>query len=457
MIDIEKIVSDLVDTYNRSSFINDNQSERDLFLCYLVICFVNHLENGYYTKTLKNLSSSGAFNKGGQVQTLSKNLKFKRKSHEEIFREFLDGVFVLNNAEKIEEMFGAFASFLEISPLRNTGATDLVIIYDHLLQRLQMMNADDRLKADFKYQEPPFDFSRLISLLADRKGAHTAYDPFATTGESSVSYALNSKNVSITTESVLQSSTYIRHKLVIAGVSNIDSKHSYALSPKSNVEPESFDVAYTLFQPTETSGVGAYEQKQKIKNIYEDKRIDSDTIFDKYREHGFIQQIIWSLKNNGIGFVVIGKGPLHRQLESKARNLLLEGNLVDAVIQLPSKLITSRTVPLYVVVLRKNRGNDRNIKFIDASSFCEFDGRRNNLVNLEKLADVYKSPNEADDFVSLVNIDDIDKNSALLTVSSYVSSLDESYEEIDVDAVRSALAKQQRITGKLLEKLNNFS
>lgn len=127
----------------------------------------------------------------------------------------------------------------------------------------------NRLDDTFDYQEPAFDFSELISLLACRNGTHTAYDPFATTGESSVSYALNSAGASITTESVLQTDKYIKQKLLIAGVSNIYTKHSYALSPTANVEHESFDVAYTLFQPTETSGVAAYESlKILIRNFW---------------------------------------------------------------------------------------------------------------------------------------------------------------------------------------------
>lgn len=324
---------------------------------------------------------------------------------------------------------------LERRTLNSFNTLELTVIYDHALQRLQLMNAENRLSKSFNYQEPPFDFSELISLLANKTEPHHAYDPFAISGESSVSYVLHNRDIEITTESVTQTSKYIHQKLLIAGAANIETKASYALSPVANVAQASFDVAYTLFQPTETEGVRDHEIKERYKKEFLDKRVDSRTIFDKYREHGFIQHIIWSLKSDGVGFVVLGKGPLHRQPENDARNLLLEGNYVDAVIQLPAKLITSRTVPLHVLVLKKNRASHKKIKFIDASAFCEFNGKCNKLIDLERLAEIYHSGTSNTSICKEVDVSEIDRNSALLTVSSYVSSEEATYEQIDTDII----------------------
>lgn len=452
MIDSESLVRDLVETFNLSGFVHDNIPQRDVFLSYLVICFVNHLEYGYYAPLLEQLSDVA--DNSDVDQLLDAGFEYKKPSHSFHFTEFFTAIINLNNVEKITQMAEKMAFLNEPGTLLNSAANELTVIYDHVLQRLQTMNAEDRLEKNFNYQEPPFDFSELIALLANRRFSHRAYDPYATTGESSVSYALHSINASITTESVMQTAKYINHKLVIAGVSEIDTKHSYALSPRANVEPESFDVAFTLFQPTETSELAEYEEKKRLNKTFTDNRIVAGTIFDKYREHGFIQHIIWSLKQDGIGFVILGKGPLHRQFESEARNLLLQGNFVDAVIQLPPKLITSRTVPLYILVMRKNRGDNTKIKFIDASSFCTFDGRCNQLTNIEKLARLYHMDNVDSGMTSLVDMHDIDPNSALLTVSSYVKSVDDHHEEIDSDLIRQELARQQKMTDLLIAKIN---
>ncbi len=442
------LVRDIVESYNHAGFTNDTELERKFFLSFLTICFINKVQKGYYQEQVELLFN--IVDADDLKAVLETN--FINKLHETLFNEVVNEA--LPDLSPLFRMTDKLSFFLEPETFENIGVHELTVIYDHVLQRLQLMNAEDRLSKDFNYQEPPFDFSELISLLANKDGPHDAYDPFATTGESSVSYVLNNANVSITTESVLQTSKYIHEKLLIAGAANIDAKHAFALSPNANVGKESFDVAYTLFQPTATEGVREHEISKRYKKEFIDGRVDSNTIFDKYREHGFIQHIIWSLKQDGIGFVVLGKGPLHRQPESEARNLLLDGNYVDAVIQLPPKLITSRTVPLYVLVLKKNRAKNTKIKFIDASSFYKFDSKCNKIKDLRALADIYHYGIADTNIYTEVDVDKIERNSALLTVSSYISSEVSAHEQIDADLIRKELAKQQKLTDYLLSKLN---
>lgn len=450
MMNTGVLVRDIVESYNHAGFTNDTEVERKFFLSFLTICFINKVQKGYYREQVELLFNIV------DVDDLKAVLEteFINKLHETLFYEVVNEALALPDLSPLFRMTDKISFLLEPEIFENIGVHELTVIYDHVLQRLQLMNAENRLSKNFTYQEPPFDFSELISLLANKTEPHHAYDPFATTGESSVSYVLNNNNVSITTESVLQTSKYIHEKLLIAGAANIDAKHAFALSPKANVGKESFDVAYTLFQPTATEGVREHEISKRYKKEFIDGRVDSNTIFDKYREHGFIQHIIWSLKQDGVGFVVLGKGALHRQPESEARNLLLDGNYVDAVIQLPPKLITSRTVPLYVLVLKKNRTRNTKIKFIDASSFCKFDGKCNKLIDLKSLADIYHSGSTDTNIYTEVDVDKIERNSALLTVSSYVSSEVSTYEQIDSDLIRKELTKQQKITDSLLLKVN---
>lgn len=449
MTDVEVLVRDIVQAYNHSGFKNDTVKEREFFLSFLTICFINHVQKGHYSEQVEllfNIVDSDDLKAVLEIDFLT-------ILHSSLFQEVVNEALALPDLSIFFKMTDKLSFLLESDVFANCNTLDLTVIYDRVLQRLQMMNAEDRLSKRFNYQEPPFDFSELVSLLANKTEPHHAYDPFAISGESSVSYVLHNKDVAITTESVTQTSKYIHQKLLIAGAANIETKESYALSPVANVNQDSFDVAYTLFQPTETEGVREHETEEKFKKEFLDERIDSKTIFDKYREHGFIQHIIWSLKKDGIGFVILGKGPLHRQVENEARNLLLERNYVDAVIQLPPKLVTSKTVPLYIFVLRKNRGNNTKIKFIDASSFCEFDGKCNKLVNLQQLADIYHSISSDTSIYTEVDVSDIDRNSALLTVSSYIASEETTYEQIDTDIIRQELAKQQKLTDHLLSKL----
>lgn len=444
MRDLEATVRDVVEAYKYSGFINDSIRERDFFLTYFVSCLLNHLESGRYSKLISAMP----------VDSDEINVEYKNDAHKQLFESI--SIQAINNSDHFELMEKQLRFLHEDNVLKGCSANQLTIIYDRVLQRLQNMNVDDRLSKKFKYQlAAPLDFSELISLLANRKSFHHAYEPFATTGESSVSYLLRNKNVAITTESVMQSSQYIAHKLVIAGASQTDAMYSYALSPLANVKPLSFDVAYTLFQPTETSEVAEYEKQKSYDKKFLDGRINGDTVFDKYREHGFIQHILWSLKNDGIGFVILGKGPLHRQFESDARKLLLEQNVIDAVIQMPTKLTASRPLALYLLVLKKNRADNKEIKFIDATSFYTFDGKQNKLDRLSQLADLYLNDGAESELMVRVPPKSIDENSSLLTVSTYVRSAQQTKDEIDSLSIREELSRQQNLTDLALFNCKN--
>lgn len=453
MMNSETLVRDIVDAYAHAGLTHDTIKQRDFFLSFLTICFINHVQKGYYSEQVELLFNIV------DTDDLKSVLEadFINKSHASLFNEVVNEALALPDLNPLYNMTDKLSFLLESEVLGNFDAHELTVVYDHVLQRLQLMNAEDRLSKNFTYQDPPYDFSELISLLAAQTGAHIAYDPLAFTGESSVSYALYNNGASITTESVSQTHKYIKHKLLIAGVKKINTMHSYALSPYANVEEESFDVAYTLLQPTKTSGVRDHEKLKGFSKEFLDGRVNSKTIFDKYREHGFIQHILWSLKSTGIGFVILGKGPLHRQFELAARKLLIDANYVDAVIQLPSKLKAFISVPLYILVVRKNRASNEKIKFIDASGFCELDGKWNKLTGLNELADMYHSGKAETEILSLVSPADIDQNTCQLTVSAYVASAAQAVEKVDVRSIRSELTHQQKLTDYYLAKLKSKS
>jgi len=445
MRELENTVRDVVEAYKYSGFIHDSIRERDFFLTYFVSCLLNHLESGRYSKLLSAMA----------LASDEITVEYKNDAHKQLFKGL--SIQATNNSDHFELMEKQLRFLHEDNVLKGCSAHQITIIYDRVLQRLQNMNVDDRLSKKFKYQlAVPLDFSELISQLANRKSYHHAYDPFATTGESSVSYLLRNEDVAITTESVMQSTQYITHKLVLAGATQIEAKYSYALSPIANVKPMSFDVAYTLFQPTETSEVAEYEKQKSYGKKFLDGRINEDTVFDKYREHGFIQHILWSLKSEGIGFVILGKGPLHRQFESDARKLLLEQNVIDAVIQLPAKLTASRPLALYLLVLKKNRADNREIKFIDATSFYTFDGKQNKLDRLSQLAELYLNDGAESELMAKVSPRSIDDNSSLLTVSTYVQTSQHVNDEIDSTLIRKELSRQQVLTDHLLSKLKKL-
>lgn len=448
-MNIEKLAIDIVQSYQYTGFTNDTIEERELYLCMLTCCLLNHVERTAYDDLLLNIFSINSIKKKIEIKEVEVygDVHFKNNAHESIFKEFFGRIDNISEHNKIPKMFKENHWLVDDEKLMKLKASQAVELYDRVLQRLQSMNSDNRLSTTFDYEITPFDFSEFVSLFVKQNDAHHVYDPYATTGESAVAYALLNPSASITVESVLQTSSYIRHKLILAGASQIDTKHSFSLSPNSNVLENSFDVAFTLLEPKESNTVNSNEKLNLI-------RLEKDTVPSKFKEHGFIQHILYSLKDDGIGIVFIGKGPLNRVAESNARQFLLENNFVDAIIQLPPKLITSRTVPLFALILRKTRKPEQPIKFINATSFTEPDGARNKLTDLKLLAKAYHAKSNKENFVSLVLSRDISTDGYPLNVSNYVSSdLNEERDNIDLMTVRKALQKQQKTTDELISKL----
>jgi type I restriction enzyme M protein len=183
-----------------------------------------------------------------------------------------------------------------------------------------------------------------------------------------------------------------------------------------------------------------------------DKRIKDKTVPAKFKEHGFVQQLIYSLKDNGTAIIFLGKGPLHREIEKNARTFLIDNNFVDAVIELPPRLIKPRTVSLYALVLKKGR-TDKSVRFIDASDCFEAMGRCNKLAKLDEIYERYKAKNSLSGQVAIKSVDEIMANDHLLTPSSYLSDYEASKSTVDIDDIRAQLISHAKKTDLKLKAI----
>ena len=127
--------------------------------------------------------------------------------------------------------------------------------------------------------------------------------------------------------------------------------------------------------------------------------------------------------------------------EQKIRKYLLEHNAVDAVIQLPANLFFGVSIATCIIVLRKSARPDNQILFIDASKEFVKNGNKNRLPpdNQNHIFQVFAERKEEEYFSRLVSIDDVLKNDANLSVSSYVEQED-TREAIDIEQVNANLA-----------------
>ena len=162
---------------------------------------------------------------------------------------------------------------------------------------------------------------------------------------------------------------------------------------------------------------------------------------DKTADLAFTLHMLASLSESGTAAIVEFPGVLYRGgKEQSIRRWLVENNHVDTIIQLPANLFFGVGIATCIIVLRKSARPDNRILFIDASKEFVKNGNKNRLTsdNQDHIFQIFAERAEEEYFSRLVSIDDVLKNDANLSVSSYVEQED-TREVIDIDQVNTHL------------------
>lgn len=147
----------------------------------------------------------------------------------------------------------------------------------------------------------------------------------------------------------------------------------------------------------------------------------------------FIMHSLSWLATNGTAAIVCFPGIMYRGgAEKKIRKYLVDNNFIDCVIQLPSNLFFGTSIATCIMVMKKNKTDNRTL-FIDASSECVKVTNNNKLTaeNIARIVDVFAKHEEIPYFSKLAEYQDIVDNEYNLSVSTYVEAKD-TREKIDI-------------------------
>jgi len=145
---------------------------------------------------------------------------------------------------------------------------------------------------------------------------------------------------------------------------------------------------------------------------------------------------------NGRVGVIVPHGVLFRgSAEGKIRRRLIEENLLDGVIGLPSNLFYGTGIPAAILVFKRNRPDDTVI-FIDASREFEAGTPQNKLrpQDIERIVATYRQRESVDKYAYLATFAEIEENDFNLNIPRYVDTF-EPEPDIDVSAVQAEIGK----------------
>jgi type I restriction enzyme M protein len=166
-------------------------------------------------------------------------------------------------------------------------------------------------------------------------------------------------------------------------------------------------------------------------------------------DYAFISHMVSTLKpGTGRMAVLVPHGVLFRgAAEGQIRRKLIEEGLVDAVIGLPPKLLHSSAIPMALLVLRKQKADDK-VLFMDASRDFTPGKAVNGLAaeHIDRLVDAYQSRHSVPGWAHLATPEEIASHDHSLHIPKYVQPAMHC-DEIDIHAVR---AERQQLQMELV-------
>lgn len=153
----------------------------------------------------------------------------------------------------------------------------------------------------------------------------------------------------------------------------------------------------------------------------------------------FIQHMIASLNSEGKMGVVVPHGVLFRGSSEKAiRKGILEDDLLEAVIGLPSALFYGTGIPAALLIINKKKPVERKGKVLFINSELEYqEGKNQNKLrdeNIQHVMDVYDAYEDERRYSKVVEMDEIRENDYNLNIRRYADTSPPP-EQFDVKAI----------------------
>ena len=146
---------------------------------------------------------------------------------------------------------------------------------------------------------------------------------------------------------------------------------------------------------------------------------------------------------NGRIVVVLPHGILFRGAsEGKIQRQLVEMNLLDAVIGLPTNLFYGTGIPVCILAFKKNRSR-WDVLFVDASGDGNFEKSKNQNVlcdsDIARIVGTYEARQNEDKYSYVASFDEIKENDFNLNIPRYVDTFEEE-KLVDIDEVQQNIA-----------------
>lgn len=177
-------------------------------------------------------------------------------------------------------------------------------------------------------------------------------------------------------------------------------------------------------------------------------------------DYAFVQHMIASLKYDGMAGVVMPHGVLFRGgAEGIIRQGILESDLLEAVIGLPSGLFYGTGIPACILILNRNKPEERKEKVLFIAGESEFqEGKNQNLLrprDINMIVSSFDQYEDIDKYARVVSLEEIQTNDFNLNITRYIDKSVEE-EQMDLNIIVNDLKDLEEELTIIKVKVNNF-
>lgn len=175
-------------------------------------------------------------------------------------------------------------------------------------------------------------------------------------------------------------------------------------------------------------------------------------------DYAFITHMIETLNEHGKAGVILPHGVLFRgSSEGKIRKQLIDENLLKAVVGLPANLFYGTGIPASILIFDKNKGDNTDVLFIDASNEFE-NGKNQNRLRVEDVEKIYSTFSDwktVDKYSHIATLEEIQENDYNLNIPRYVDTFVEE-EPVDIVETQKEIVELKAKLNKVESKMEVY-
>jgi type I restriction enzyme M protein len=392
-----------------------------------------------------------------------KKLAVLNPAYQDIFTQFDFHHFTINpeNAVILNQLIELFSKF----SFKNVSADILGDAYEWILKYF----APSKAKEGEVYT--PREVIRLMVEILDPKPQTSIYDPCTGSGGMLIvsynyveeKFGENKANSLFLCGQEFNSKTLALAKMnmLLHGISNFQLYLGDTLLYPKFKEKDSLKVFdYVIANPPWNQD--GYDEDTLKRGEFWQGRFKYGFTTKQSADWIWIQHMLFSTKQKVA--VVIDTGAVSRGgREKDIRQKFVEDDLIEAVILLPEKIFYNTGAPAVIIVLNKNKPENRKNKILLINATKEFEpGKKQNTIkphHIKKIVDTYQNFKDVEKFSKIITIEEAKNADYNLSPSRFISVWEEqkyrTIGEIKKD-LENIEEHKEYISRKIMEILNKL-